>query len=90
MPVFEYIALDGQGRKRKGIVEAGGMAAARQKLRETDVYPVELQEASSGKKEVAAYQSNVKDLFSRIGMKDVSLMTRQLSTLLGAGLPLVP
>ena len=90
MPVFNYIALDAQGRKKKGIVEAGSIAAARQKLREMDVYPVDLNEASAGKKDTAANLSQARGFFSRVSQKDVAVMTRQLSTLLGAGLPLVP
>jgi general secretion pathway protein F len=39
MSVYEYIALDEKGRKRKGFVDVMGVAAARQKLREEGVYP---------------------------------------------------
>jgi len=84
MPVFEYIALDVRGRRRKGIIEAGGVAAARQKLREGDVYPVDLKEAH------AVHRAEPGDLFSSISIREISVVTRQLSTLLGAGLPLIP
>jgi general secretion pathway protein F len=90
MPVYEYIALDAGGRRRKGIVDAGSIVAARQKLRETDVFPVELSEASEMKREETAVRGGTVRLFRRVGLQELALMTRQLATLIGAGLPLVP
>ena len=90
MPVYEYIGLDVGGRRRKGIVDAGSVAAARQKLRETDVFPVEVSEASDRKREKTAAGGGAIHLFRRVGLQELALMTRQLATLLGAGLPLVP
>ena len=48
MAVYEYIALDAGGSRRKGIVDAGSMAAARQKLREAEVFPVESSRPPTG------------------------------------------
>lgn len=90
MPVYEYIALDVGGHRRKGIIDAGSVVAARQKLRETDIFPVELSEASEQKREEAAVRGGTVRLFRRVGLKELALMTRQLATLIGAGLPLVP
>ena len=90
MPVYEYIALDADGRRRKGIVDAGSVAAARQKLRETDVFPVALSAASDRKREKSAARGGEIHLFRRVGLRELATMTRQLATLLGAGLPLVP
>jgi len=90
MPVYEYIALDAGGRRRKGIVDAGSVAAARQKLRETDVFPVALSAASDRKREKSAARGGEIHLFRRVGLRELATMTRQLATLLGAGLPLVP
>ena len=90
MAVYEYIALDAGGRRRKGIVDAGSVAAARQKLRESDVFPVELSEASERKQAETAGRKGEIHLFRRVGLQELASMTRQLATLLGAGLPLVP
>ena len=90
MPVYEYIALDAGGRRQKGIVDAGNMAAARQKLRETDVFPVEIAETADMKREETAGRGRAVHLFRKVGLRELSVMTRQLATLLGAGLPLVP
>jgi len=90
MPVYEYIALDAKGHKRKGIIDAGSVAVARQKLRETDVFPVDLKEAATRKKEEEASGKSLTSVFRKARLRDVSMMTRQLSTLLSAGLPLIP
>ncbi len=90
MPVFEYIALNPEGKRLKGIVDAGSAAAARQKLRETEIYPVEIREAGGAKKEDADNGPSLRLSLQKVGLRDVAVMTRQLATLLGAGLPLVP
>jgi general secretion pathway protein F len=89
MSVFEYVALDSRGRERKGFVDAPGVAAARQALREGGIYPVEIRQAKE--KESSALSSALEIGFlQKISAKEVSIFTRQLSTLLGAGIPLVP
>ncbi|MGA2782215.1 MAG: type II secretion system inner membrane protein GspF [Smithella sp.] len=89
MSVFEYVALDEKGRQRKGFVDAPGIAAARQKLREENVYPVEINQAAD-RKETALAEVFTINIWQRVSANDVSVFTRQLSTLLGAGMPLVP
>jgi len=89
MSVFEYVALDEKGRQRKGFVDAPGIAAARQKLREENVYPVEINQASDKKEPSLAGVFKI-NIWQRVSANDVSMFTRQLSTLLGAGMPLVP
>jgi general secretion pathway protein F len=89
MSVFEYVALDENGRQRKGFIDAPGMAAARQKLREENVYPVEINQASDKKESSLAGVLKI-NIWQRVSANDVSIFTRQLSTLLGAGMPLVP
>jgi len=89
MSVFEYIALDATGRQLKGFVDAPGMAAARQKLREENIYPVEINQAEA-KKDSAVSAAMKINLWERVSASQVAVFTRQLSTLLGAGMPLVP
>ena len=88
MPVFEYTALNEKGKKLKGIIDAQSSGAARQKLRESNIYLIELLE-SSGKKKESLLQRRAGGLFGKAGAREVTVMTRQLATLLGAGLPLV-
>jgi len=89
MSVFEYVALDDKGHQRKGFIDAPGVAAARQKLREENVYPVEINQAEN-RKETALSGALKFNIWQRVPANDVSIFTRQLSTLLGAGMPLVP
>lgn len=89
MSVFEYEALDEKGRKRKGFVDAPGVTLARQQLREQGIYPVEIQPARE-KKSPALSSALQIGFFQKVSAKEISVFTRQLSTLLGAGIPLVP
>ncbi len=89
MSVYEYTALDEKGREHKGFVDAMGVAAARLKLREEGVYPIEINQAAD-KKDTALSGVLGINLWQRVSTKDVSVFTRQLSTLLGSGIPLVP
>ncbi|MEA1971209.1 MAG: type II secretion system inner membrane protein GspF [Thermodesulfobacteriota bacterium] len=90
MPVYEYKALDIRGKNLKGIINAESVSAARQRLRETSLFPFDLRETSAEEKDkTPAGRSVGAFLFKRVGLREVSIMTRQLSTLLGAGLPLV-
>lgn len=90
MAVYEYVALDSGGRRLKGIIDAGSVSAARQKLRETEVYPVEIVETADRKREEGAVSGGGIHLFRKVGLRELAVMTRQLATLIGAGLPLVP
>ncbi len=89
MPVYAYTALDAGGRTKKGGIEAGSISAARQKLRDDGVFPVEIAESSESRNHDAGTGKG-SGLFKRVGLQELSVMTRQLATLIGAGLPLVP
>ncbi len=89
MPVYEYTALDLGGRKKKGTIDAGSISAARQKLRESNVFPVQISEPAQSKKE-SGPSGGSSGLLKRVNMQETSVLTRQLATLIGAGLPLVP
>ncbi|MEK6776542.1 MAG: type II secretion system inner membrane protein GspF [bacterium] len=86
MPVYEYKALDRKGKAITGIVDADSSQEARGKLREQEVYITELSESSSV--HVKDRSSSI-TLFTRISPIEVSIVIRQLSTLLNAGIPLV-
>jgi general secretion pathway protein F len=90
MPVYEYTALDSTGKQFKGIIDAASAIAARQKLRDTNFFPVELKESAAGNKTENLAGKSVVSILRRIGPNETSVMTLQLSTLLNAGLPLIP
>jgi general secretion pathway protein F len=89
MPVFAYRGLSTQGRAVNGVVDADSARTARGKLRALGIFPTELSE------EIAARSAiSFRDWLPKIGRikmsgPDLSLMTRQLSALLGAGVQLV-
>lgn len=90
MPVYEYKALDKSGKNRKGIIDADSTASARKKLRAAGNYPVYIRESSSrALKKDAAKRLNF-TVFERISSAEIHIFTRQLATLLGAKIPLVP
>ena len=71
MPVYEYTALNEKGNQRKGFIDAAGVAAARQKLREDGVYPTEINLAAEKKEDTATSILSM-NLFARVPAKDCS------------------
>ena len=86
MPVFEYHALDAKGKNIKGIVDADSEVQARMKLRSQGRYPVSIAVSRSKQGKTGGHGIG---LFERVKSEEISIMTRQLATLLGAGIPLV-
>jgi len=89
MPVYEYTALDIKGKTISGIIDADSSRTARQKLRTSKIFPVSIKEVHDTSKIKTQKSFSFKDSFSRVRPYEVSMMTKQLATLLGAGLPLV-
>jgi general secretion pathway protein F len=89
MPVFEYTALNNAGKTLKGILDADSAIAARHKLRGMGIFPVEVKEELSKPKGRSSAPLSALGSLKRIKPGEIHTMTRQLSILLGAGLPLV-
>ncbi len=86
MPVYEYRGLTTAGKAVSGMIDADTAKGACLKLRNTGVFPTELEEGgSSGEPGMFS----VKARAETISLKDQALLTRQLGTLISAGLPLV-
>ena len=84
MGAFEYVALDGAGKEKKGVLEGDTARQVRQLLRERSLLPLNVAE-------VAEKESRRQRTFSiRRGLSavELALLTRQLATLVQAGLPL--
>jgi general secretion pathway protein F len=86
MGAFEYTAIDPAGRSRKGVIEGDTARHVRSLLRERQLLPVTIeavaaQESSRQRRRGFAWRRGV-------SAADLSLLTRQLSTLVRAGLPL--
>ncbi|PID73588.1 MAG: type II secretion system protein GspF [Desulfobacterales bacterium] len=89
MPVFEYSALNARGKTISGIVDAESLSAARQKLRTGRVYPVSIRESRRQAVRCGGWRESLFRSLARVKPVEISLMTRQLATLVGAGFPLV-
>ena len=86
MGAFEYTALDAGGREQTGILEGDTPRHIRQMLRERQLLPVAVNEVAQ--KESSRQKSASFSLSRGVSAGDLSLFTRQLATLVRAGLPL--
>jgi len=93
VPVFEYKGVDAAGKTQKGYVDAESAKAARVQLRGHGVYPTELREGSGDAAAAAAARERTRFEIRMpklgVSLTDQSVATRQLATLVGAGVPLV-
>lgn len=85
MPAFEYKALDHQGKQLKGVVEADTARHARSQLREQQLMPVEIQPVVVREQNRSTTQFRL--FKQKISVAELALLTRQLATLIAAGLP---
>lgn len=83
MPAFAYQALDAGGKTRSGVMQGDTARAVRGMLRERGLNPLDVTP-------IAESQSRTRSVFfdrRGIGAAQLALLTRQLATLLKAGLP---
>jgi len=87
MGAFEYVAVDGTGRERKGVIEGDTPKHVRQLLREQGLLPVAVEEVVEQKD--SGRRTPLSLRFQRgLSAADLALITRQLATLVKSGLPL--
>ena len=103
MPKFDYAAMDSKGKDVTGTLEAENQAAAHGRIREMGYFPTDIVEAGKDKHPgksataapAAARVGTRKALKSRsfggskVKSKVMTAFTRQLATLIDAGLPLL-
>lgn len=87
MPVFEYSAFDLKGKRISGIIDAESAISARQKLRNSQIFPVSINEESAISRKTGN-EFLLHSIFRRIRASELAVMTRELSVLVGAGFPL--
>jgi len=83
MPVFKWQGKNRQGEVMQGEMEAANAAAAVLSLRKQQIVPLQVKQ-DKGKSAKFSVQ-----LMSRITEREVAVFTRQLATMIDAGLPLV-
>lgn len=85
MGAFEYTALDGAGRNKKGVLEADTSRQIRQKLRDQGLAPLSVVEVQQKESKSG---SGFSLLRRGVSVTDLALITRQLATLVRAALPI--
>jgi len=101
MPKFKYVALDSRGKESQGEIDAESQTVAITRIREKGLFPTNVTEAGAAKAAKKAMpgakgggsglkmELKIPVLFSRVKPKELMVFTRQLATLVDAGLPLV-
>jgi general secretion pathway protein F len=84
MGAYQYVAVDPGGKEHRGVLEGDTPRHVRQLLRERRLLPVEVAEIEERQSKARRSFS----LFKGISGLDLALLTRQLATLVKAGLPL--
>ena len=86
MPAYTYEAISAEGRSRQGVIDAESERAARSLLRQQALIPIKLQAVSVAKTaikgDIVLWQARV------FSSTDLVVWTRQLASLVAAGLPL--
>lgn len=105
MPKYHYVALDARGKESQGEVEADTQTAALARIREKGLFPTSVSEAGAkakatttrakkgGAKKAGGMNMNIEltlpSFLMSVKPKELMVFTRQLATLVDAGLPLV-
>ena len=91
MPKFAYKATNKEGKDQFGVLEAESQALAVQDIRNMGLFPTHIREArKSDEKRARKKKGGLEDIyFGGLKWKEIVIMTRQLSTLIDAGLPLL-
>lgn len=82
MAAYRYEAVDQQGQAQRGVLDADSARAARAALRERGLLPLQLQELSARRLATDGLWR------PHLGGSERAMVTRQLASLLDAGLPL--
>jgi general secretion pathway protein F len=84
MGAYQYVAVDPRGKEHKGVLEGDTPRHVRQLLRDRELMPVQVDEVESHEKT----QRRSLTIRRRVSALDLAIITRQLATLVRAGLPL--
>jgi type IV pilus assembly protein PilC len=86
MPTFKYTAIDKDGKRITGTLEASTQSAASQSLHRKDLRPISVESANSGD---LMSKLHLGSQHKKVKLKDLVIFTRQLATMIDAGVPLL-
>lgn len=91
MAKFAYKATNKTGKNQFGVIEADNQALAVQDIRSMGLFPTHIREArKSDERRARKKKGGINELyFGGVKWKEVVIVTRQLATLIDAGLPLL-
>jgi len=87
VPVFAYRGLTAAGRNVQGVVDADSAKGARVRLRRDGIFPTDVTEQQHA--ESSGTSAFTRRRGPRMSSAELALVSRQLSTLIGAGVPIV-
>lgn len=95
MAMYQYKALDKGGKEVRGSIDATGEEAVVERLRSMGYFATEISRVRAGVGQMDLADLPIVRMIGKIltrgtvGLKDLSAFTRQMATLIGAGLPLL-
>ncbi len=89
MPIFEYKAINSDNRVKKGIIDADTPRDARLKLKKDALFVTDIKESRRKKKAAVSIKGVTGvDAPNKARLEQVAAVTRQMASLLQAGIPL--
>lgn len=88
MAVYQWQGIDNKGKTVKGIRDADSPKSLRMLLRKEGVIATAIEEEAAARKR-SSRDINLSRFFQRVSTQEIAMTTRQLATLLVAGVPLV-
>jgi general secretion pathway protein F len=89
MPVFQYKAVTSAGEVLEGAMDAASQKGVIERLRDMGYTPIRAAEAGAAEAAAVSKRAAAPRLFQRgVSQDDVGVVTREIATLLNAGLPL--
>ena len=94
MPNFSYTAVDATGKQKTGTMDANNVAEATTRVKQLGLFPTTVVEVNRAAAAMQVQQNVKKSLSFSFGQpkvkgKTLMVFTRQLATLIDAGLPLL-
>lgn len=91
MAKFSYEAVDKNGSQKSGVIDAASDSEAREKLRGQGLFPTTISQKGKAKKSAADDDRKRMPAWmcGKVKQKELTLFTRQFSTLMASGLPMV-
>lgn len=89
MPLYEFAGMNEAGKAVKGMREADSQKALRALLRKEGIYLTQVALGAAARAGEKGEEAARQWFTGRISSDDIAITTRQLATLVGAGIPLV-